>query len=349
MKTGYLAPKGLEEALAQELNGAALQYGSLFVMEGPPVKAHWAQNIWFDLQELSFQSISEAAKKLRALHGLWSYYPTQSIRRGTLIASQLPYFSPKPISFPAPAPEMPLGAIFINSSLGSGERGKIRSSRLPKAIVEDAIAEAEGRYDEAAAGRSPDEFMKVAPLGAWTLLDDHTLLAAPRTASPFADGEVHFQETKLPPSRAYLKLWELFTRTGRMPRVGERCLEIGASPGSWTWVLQKMGAEVIAVDRAPLGPQIAALPGISFLKKDAFSLSPNDFADIDWVFSDVVCYPAKLLEWIQPWLSTGANLVCTIKFQGNADYGIIREFEAIAGSSLIHLFHNKHELTWVRG
>jgi hypothetical protein len=53
-------------------------------------------------------------------------------------------------------------AIFINSSLGSGERGKIRSSRLPKAIVEDAIAEAEGRYDEAAAGRSPDEFMKVA-------------------------------------------------------------------------------------------------------------------------------------------------------------------------------------------
>ena len=293
MKTAYLAPQGLEEALAQELNGAATQHGRLFVLDGPPVKAHWAQNIWFDLQELSFQSISEAAKKLRALHGLWSYHPTQSIRRGTLIASQLPYFSPKPLPFPAIAP--------------------------------------------------------AASLGAWTLLDDHTLLAAPRTASPFADGEVHFQETKLPPSRAYLKLWELFTRTGRMPRVGERCLEIGASPGSWTWVLQKTGAEVIAVDRAPLEPQIAALPGISFLKKDAFSLSPRDFAEIDWVFSDVVCYPAKLLEWIQPWLSTRANIVCTIKFQGDADYGVTQEFEAIAGSSLIHLSHNKHELTWTSG
>lgn len=185
-------------------------------------------------------------------------------------------------------------------------------------------------------------------LGSWTLIDRNTLLAASRCSSPFAHGELHFHETKIPPSRAYLKLWELFTRTGRMPRNGERCLEVGASPGSWTYVLQQCGAHVLAVDRADLAPHIAKLERIEAKKGDAFQLSPNDFTQIDWVFSDLICYPEKLLAWIEPWLKTKANLVCTIKFQGKGDYGILREFEKIANSQILHLHHNKHELTWTR-
>src|SRR5206468_1450180 len=57
-----------------------------------------------------------------------------------------------------------------------------------------------------------------APLGAWTLLDERTLLYAARTSSPFPDGEVRFNEDKVgPPSRAYLKLWEHFTLEGTRP------------------------------------------------------------------------------------------------------------------------------------
>ena len=184
-----------------------------------------------------------------------------------------------------------------------------------------------------------------AALGSWTLLNEHTLLAASHCASPFAHGEVHFQETKEPPSRAYLKLWEILTRINQMPKAGERCLEIGASPGSWTWVLQKLGAEVIAVDKAELAPQVAHLPKVSFLKKDAFALRPEELPPLDWVFSDVICYPGKLLEWIDRW--KGVRLICTIKFQGKDDYKILPEFAKIQGSRIIHLFHNKHELTWL--
>jgi integrase len=47
------------------------------------------------------------------------------------------------------------------------------------------------------------------------------------------------------PSRAYLKLWELFTLIGEHPRPGELCLDLGSSPGGWTWVLQRLGARVV--------------------------------------------------------------------------------------------------------
>ncbi len=186
------------------------------------------------------------------------------------------------------------------------------------------------------------------PLGSWTLIDEKTLVAASDCSSLFANGEVHFQESKIPPSRAYLKLWELFTRLEKRPGRGDKCLEIGASPGSWTWVLQQLGSQVTAVDRAPLAPSIAQLSSVVALKKDAFSLSPADFPDINWLFSDLICYPEKLFEWLKPWIELDISLVCTLKFQEGSDYRIIERFAAIEGSGLIHLYHNKHELTWYR-
>ena len=45
---------------------------------------------------------------------------------------------------------------------------------------------------------------------------------------------------------------------GRRPGPCETCLDLGASPGGWSWALQRMGAHVISVDKAPLAPDIAA-------------------------------------------------------------------------------------------
>jgi len=71
-----------------------------------------------------------------------------------------------------------------------------------------------------------------APLGSWTLLDANTVLAAARCSSAFPNGEVNFIEDRVtPPSRAYLKLWELFTVLGERPQPGETCLDLGSSPG----------------------------------------------------------------------------------------------------------------------
>jgi 23S rRNA (cytidine2498-2'-O)-methyltransferase len=189
----------------------------------------------------------------------------------------------------------------------------------------------------------------VAPLGSWTLLDAGTLLTASRCTSPFPNGEIQFVEDRTgPPSRAYLKLWEALTLIGQCPGPGEICLDIGSSPGGWSWALQQMGAQVVSVDKAPLAPEIARLPGIEHRQESAFALDPRTFGPVDWVFSDVVCYPARLLALVERWLAAGTcrNFVCTIKFQGPTDHETARRFAANPGSQLRHLFHNKHELTW---
>lgn len=189
-----------------------------------------------------------------------------------------------------------------------------------------------------------------APLGSWCLLDERTVLASARCSSPFVHGEVAFIEDKTtPPNRAYLKLWDAFTVTGVKPQPGELCLDLGASPGGWTWVLQQLGARVISVDKAPLDPAIAALPDVTELRQSAFGLDPREVGRVDWLFSDVICYPPRLLGLVGRWMEQGAaaNMLCTLKFQAATDHETARLFAAIPGSRLMHLAHNKHELTWL--
>jgi len=198
------------------------------------------------------------------------------------------------------------------------------------------------------------------PMGGWTLIDKNTIVASAITSSPFASGVIEFEEDKLgPPSRAYLKLWEAFIRARAWPKPGERCIDAGASPGGWTWALSSLGAQVLAIDRAPLEKSIAGLPGVSYLKHDAFTLKPESLGKTDWLFSDVISYPDRLFGWIEQWLQSGLckNFICTVKMQGNAaisaqgDSHVLaatRLFASIPGSVLLHLYHNKHELTWIK-
>ncbi|HEY6982242.1 SAM-dependent methyltransferase [Reyranella sp.] len=188
------------------------------------------------------------------------------------------------------------------------------------------------------------------PLGSWTLLAPDRLLAAARCSSAFPNGEVTFVEDRTgPPSRAYLKLWEALVRLRRWPQPGERCVDLGASPGGWTYVLARLGASVVAVDKAPLDPQIAAMPGVEWRGESAFALAPEAIGPVDWLFSDVICYPARLLRLVERWRGSALarNFVCTIKFQGATDHESAAAFAAIAGARVMHLHHNKHELTFL--
>jgi 23S rRNA (cytidine2498-2'-O)-methyltransferase len=190
------------------------------------------------------------------------------------------------------------------------------------------------------------------PMGSWTLVDAHRMIASAHCSSPFPGGVIEFEEDKRgPPSRAYLKLWEALVRCGSWPQPGDRCLDAGASPGSWTWALAQLGADITAIDRAPLEERVNAMPGVRFIKHDAFTLKPEEIGHIQWLFCDVICYPPRLYKWIEQWLASGlcSNFICTIKMQGPPDLETPRRFAAIPGSRVVHLHHNKHELTWMKG
>jgi len=188
------------------------------------------------------------------------------------------------------------------------------------------------------------------PMGGWTLWEHDLMLASARCSSPFAHGEVAFVEHKSgPPSRAYRKVWEALAILGEHPQRGERCVDLGAAPGGWTWALARLGAEVIAVDKADMDPAVASLPNVEVRRESAFGLAPRDLGRVDWLFSDVICYPQRLLDLVQRWLDErmARRFVCTVKFQGADQYEAARGFAAIEGARLIHLHHNKHELTFL--
>ncbi len=199
----------------------------------------------------------------------------------------------------------------------------------------------------------PLVFPRAAPtghLGAWTLLTPDLVLATATQSSPFVNGAVAFVEDRVgPPSRAYLKLWEACCLMGAWPGAGDQCLDLGASPGGWTWALAQLGARVMAVDKAPLDAAVAAMPGVVERRESAFGIDPRGEARVDWLFSDVVAYPERLLGLVRGWIEAGraARVVCSLKFQGATDHAAAEAFAAIPGATVKHLFHNKHELTFM--
>lgn len=187
-------------------------------------------------------------------------------------------------------------------------------------------------------------------IGVFSLLSESVMLVSGKTNCPLPFGEIHFNEDKInPPSRAYLKLWELFTLYKIMPEKNMRALDVGSCPGGWTWVLQNIGCDVVSVDKAPLDPKIMELPKIDFRQESAFGLRPQHIGKLDWFFSDIICYPDKLLELVTRFRDSGLvdNFACTIKFQTPTDFDTMFKFKAIPGSKIFHLSCNKHEVTWV--
>lgn len=183
----------------------------------------------------------------------------------------------------------------------------------------------------------------------WTLVEPDLLLLAKQASTWRYLGEMEFEENKQqPPSRAYLKLWEALLSIPVWPKASDIVLDLGSSPGGWSWVLSHLSHQVISIDKAQLAPQIAKNPHIKFVQESIFAMDPKKWLHAHWVFCDVICYPEKILELIQNWLSNGykGNMVFTIKFQGDTDFRVIDELKKIPNSRLQHLYHNKHELTW---
>lgn len=184
----------------------------------------------------------------------------------------------------------------------------------------------------------------------YSLLNETTLIYSLKRLKNTPNGEYFFQEDKVnPPNRAYLKLWEALSILNHYPSTETTVLDLGAAPGGWTYVMQSLGAKVIAVDKAPLDANISQLTGVTSLQQSGFSLMPQDFPDVDWLVCDIACYPERLYTFLQKWLLTSnvKQYICTIKLQGKTDFEIIRRFQAIPNSLVLHLFNNKHELTWI--
>jgi 23S rRNA (cytidine2498-2'-O)-methyltransferase len=118
--------------------------------------------------------------------------------------------------------------------------------------------------------------------------------------SAFPKGEVAVASDPLAPSRAFAKLVEAEQRMGRGIGRGATCVDLGASPGSWTYVAVQRGANVVAVDRSELREDLMSEGRVRFQRGDAFRFEPE--RPVDWLLCDVIAPPERSAELLVNWL-----------------------------------------------
>lgn len=142
-----------------------------------------------------------------------------------------------------------------------------------------------------------------------------------RCVWPFPKGELPVASDKAAPSRAFAKLVEAEQRLGLCIAAGETCVDLGACPGSWSYVALNRDAQVTAVDRSPLREDLMANPRLTFHQGDAFKFIPA--APVDWLLCDVIAAPERSVELVLDWVRQRRcrRFIVTIKFKGQGDYG----------------------------
>lgn len=186
---------------------------------------------------------------------------------------------------------------------------------------------------------------------AWGLFDDNNLIVCSNPTSQFPLGWHEFKEDKnTPPNRAYLKMWEVLCLNYIQLKPDDIVIDVGSSPGGWSWALSQYVQKVYSIDKADLDKKIATISNIAYRSEDAFQVNPGDYNDCTWLFSDIICTPQRLLVLVENWhlRSQVKNFVCTIKFKGNCDFNILKEFKKYENSKIIHLYQNKNEVTWIK-
>lgn len=188
------------------------------------------------------------------------------------------------------------------------------------------------------------------PIGHWCLLDDNHMLYSTACTAHVPQGIYEFEENKHDsPSRAYLKLWELFTRLELTPDPYSTCIDLGAAPGGWTWVLSQTSKKVISIDKSPL--EIYPSKKVFFIKEDILKLSWEKYIrDAQWIFCDAALSPDKIVPLFIQVLKNypEINFVCTLKQKGNDLSSWTHTAASIKGTRVLALSKNKHELTWIK-
>ncbi|STY29286.1 methyltransferase [Legionella wadsworthii] len=290
----YTAKPEFLHLLCEELGDDSWVAEDLIFSSQKKLDLCFAQDIWLEPHVVTFESISDAVRILRANGKFWYLHPVSHIRRSRLIEEQL---------------------------------------RQPATLMRHFPIEAE-----------------IPRMGAFSLLDKNTLIYSAQRFKNWPHGKCYFFEDKInPPNRAYLKLWEALTVLGKYPKAGDTALDLGASPGGWTYVMHSQGASVTAVDKALLDPKIAKLPHVNYLQQSAFAIDPFKIDQrYDWVLSDVACYPDRAYALIMKWIESNKaeQMIFTIKLQGNIDISTLKSFQTIPNSLLTNLYYNKHEATF---
>ena len=122
---------------------------------------------------------------------------------------------------------------------------------------------------------------------------------AARALSVHPGGRARMRVDDRAPSRAARKLAEALEQLGHGPSAGERCVDLGAAPGGWSFVLLERGARVVAVDPGEMHSSLVRRSGLVHIRGSAFDYEPRE--PVDWLFCDMVWRPLEVVALLGRW------------------------------------------------
>ncbi len=226
--------------------------------------------------------------------------------------------------------------LHLASCYGAGRAGENRCRLIDEAVVEILRRRRRQRIririPDGAAPRDGEAWLQwllVAPDRAIASVAEPAMARAWRHALvPYPAGRIPVASDKSAPSRAFAKLAEAELRLGQSILPGEVVVDLGASPGSWTYWAMQRGARVTSVDRSPLRHDLMNHGHVEFVQGDAFRFKPT--APVDWLVCDVIAAPRRSIDLAIQWARQGwaRRLVVTVKFKGVAEYALLDELKS---------------------
>ena len=175
-------------------------------------------------------------------------------------------------------------------------------------------------------------------------------------SSPWPMGIVRLRMPSHAPSRSTLKLAEAF-----LVLVGTRdfppaltAVDLGASPGGWTYQLVQRGFMVTAVDNGAMDEALLQSGQVRHRREDAFHFKPPE--PVDWMVCDMVESPSRIARLVARWIGEGQcretifNLKLPMKKRWE-EVQRCREIldEGLGGGGYFlrmkHLYHDREEVT----
>jgi 23S rRNA (cytidine2498-2'-O)-methyltransferase len=171
-------------------------------------------------------------------------------------------------------------------------------SRPLQAHLEKALRKAGVAFDDAAA----EERLHVFFVGGRAA---YVGVSAVANSAPWPMGIPRLRMPSGAPSRSALKLAEALLQfaPGRRFEPGLAAVDLGASPGGWTWQLVQRGFMVIAVDNGPMDAALLDSGQVKHRRDDGFHFRPAD--PVDWMVCDMVESPSRIARLAAKWIAEG--------------------------------------------
>jgi 23S rRNA C2498 (ribose-2'-O)-methylase RlmM len=182
-------------------------------------------------------------------------------------------------------------------------------------------------------------------------------LAPAKDVLPFVGGVRRLKTLYGAPSRSSSKLLEAIAVLGCEPQSGESGVDLGASPGGWTYVMAVLGVHMTAVDHAELRlPKSKKTDGqVTHLKENGLKYMPE--RAVDWLCCDMVMGAKDTLAVLELWISKAMmnNFVVNVKLP-QADpwpsvslvLDLVAKYQKDPAWKIFkakHLFHDRNEIT----